>query len=202
MSRLFFQSMMRLTAGSGPVVNYLSALGDSITEGVALSSPTTQRWTKLLSDALGYTEVNGGMNGTSLQYIPVTETTYGPNGLSRYQNYKRASGKYVVAMGTNDIAFGGTLSQFITDYTTIINDLLLSYAPSNIVMCSILWRADSYNTNVPTWNTQIQSLATSKGVKFVDLYTPFINRNDLLADGLHPNAAGHVLIKDTILSAL
>lgn len=69
--------------------------------------------------------------------------------------------------------------------------------------------SDSYaNESVEKYNSEIQRLSQSKGIKFVDINSAFKKVIDedgpesLLSDGLHPNARGHQIIADEVFQAI
>lgn len=56
---------------------------------------------------------------------------------------------------------------------------------------------------VPTYNAQLRSLATTKGVPLVDVEAAFNGDLTLIGpDGLHPTAAGYKVIADTFFAAI
>lgn len=214
MRQFFFSSMGAVGGVSAPVIIYenLSGLGDSIMVGYELVSPTTERYLKLLADEMVLTEVNGGITASELQVVAINPTS---PGINRYQDYIRINGKYIISIGINDIGHGGNLTDYQTALNTVIDNLLNSYLSSDIILCNLCWINETevkamysdYNTYYTLqkhadFNSAIESTATTKGVTFCDIYTPFIDRNDLLHDGIHPNSAGHILLKNTILSVI
>jgi len=52
------------------------------------------------------------------------------------------------------------------------------------------------------YNLAIREHCSNAGLAFVDLFEEFsgINYHDMLADGLHPNDAGHALIFSLVLA--
>ncbi len=56
------------------------------------------------------------------------------------------------------------------------------------------------NARIDAFNDVLGSVAKSEGVTLVDVNSLFANKHDLLADGLHPNSAGHKIIYEAVMS--
>lgn len=182
----------------------LVGMGDSNMYGYDVT--TDQRWLKLSAVALGVTEVNHGLQASFLanNYINTV-----PTGIENYQSYIQGDSKYVIALGTNDLNNGITLSDFEVDYDSIINNLLFFYLPENIIVCNIPWinTAGRYlswsQIRHDDFNEVIERQSIDKGVKFCDFYSATYNHDEYLdADDLHYNATGHVVLKNTFLASM
>ena len=59
------------------------------------------------------------------------------------------------------------------------------------------------NEVINKYNAALQQLATTSGIRFIDMDSVYQNReSDFLPDGIHPNAAGHELIFQKVKEAL
>jgi len=213
--RNFFFSSMGLGNNASvaplPTLTHISFLGDSIAAGYGVSN--LQYYPYLVSQNLSLTKIDGGLPGSCLQ-AGVNEGE-AMSGILRFSDYINPNGLYVIHIGINDVGKGGTLAGYQSALNTMLDTLLGTYNSQRIVLCSLAWINEStvksmysdYNTYYTTtkhaaFNSAIQTISTQRNTRFCDLYTPFINQNSLLQDGIHPNAAGHVVLKNTILANL
>ena len=114
--------------------------------------------------------------------------------------------KVIMMIGINDINSGRTNDEIMTNYKTIINEIQTNLPATQIICQSVLpmdsrvtaWGIDLPKTieKIKDLNARIKTYVESKGILFVDLFTPFADENDQQIpsysyDGLHPNAAGY-----------
>lgn len=197
--------------------------GDSITAGYGLSSPTTQRWSYLVSNSLGIYEDNQGIPGSPLQNSGASGSTVPGiigNGYDTYQAriLNRYPDKLFIAYGTNDMfdtLAGASLAVFKTQYQAILtavfaanirkSDVTLVCPP--YVSPSIIYANPAYNCDLAKHLSYIQAvkdLAYLNRCYFADAYTPMLNGGgDALVqgDGVHPNTNGHQIIARAVLNA-
>jgi lysophospholipase L1-like esterase len=104
-----------------------------------------------------------------------------------------------ILCGTNDISQSITDSAFKTNLTNLVKEIKRnkSGGQCTIVLCSILWRNDASNSQVPTFNTRVQEVATEQGVLFCDTYTSFSSAASMY-DAVHPNDSGHLAVATTL----
>lgn len=213
--RAFFGSTLGLAPAASPI-NYtptsFSILADSNGAGYGVS--VLQKWPTFFAGDSGLTFVDGSWAGSCLQ-AGVNESEAG-SGITRYTNYFRPQGVYIVAIGINDAGKGGN----VTAYTAALNQVVAAalaygYSARNIILVNLAWLNEAtikslysdYNANYTqakhaAYNAAILSVATQYGVKHVDLYAKFLNRNDYLqADGLHWSANGHLAANDELRAA-
>lgn len=94
-----------------PLSSTLEFYGDSITYGTTLPSPTTQRWSYLLSSYLGKTEDNHGVGGN--EWCDLSNSSFNPssNPSNPGAGWGDVFGNHTVgnttflAIGVNDIAY-------------------------------------------------------------------------------------------------
>jgi acyl-CoA thioesterase-1 len=58
------------------------------------------------------------------------------------------------------------------------------------------------NERIKKYDSQIRELSEQNNLAFVPLYEKFLDRPDLLLDGVHPNEKGHALIAETVKPAI
>jgi lysophospholipase L1-like esterase len=175
------------------------ALGDSITYGVGaskISNAYIYQARKLLkANGQNHFLINAGISGIRSDEV--------------FTKYKGSGGRcdpdlITLMIGTNDIGQFKSMSDFQTNLGLIIDDLRSrkSFGKCYIVLCSMPIRNDSQSANVATWNTAMQSVATSKGVDFVDTNSAFSDTSYLNGDGLHPTDSGHSLLANVLYNKL
>lgn len=177
--------------------------GDSLMTGFGITA--TDRWPKVLCDAMGYTESNLAVSGTTAKTTPLSLTPT-----------KTSAMKYLVfGYGTNDRSLGGnTPALFETDLTNLVNDALTKgWSPSDIILVSLPgfhYQAGSGVASILTYNTAISNVATTKGCAYVDLWysmvtnTPYgsVINSSLTIDGTHPNKAGCEVMAKIVMPAV
>ena len=116
--------------------------------------------------------------------------------------------KVIMMIGINDINIGRTNDEIMTNYKTIIEEIQTKLPATEIICESVLpmdnrvtaWGIDLPKTigKIKDLNARIKTYVESKGILFVDLFTPFADENDQQIpsysyDGLHPNADGYAV---------
>jgi lysophospholipase L1-like esterase len=179
--------------------------GDSITRGSQTSDPVTKRWPYLLCANKGKVELNHGNDGQAL-----CRTTGYQSTIEKEYVYTPST-KIFIAYGVNDAfannSFPGswTTTEFLANLESII--LYLIYK-KNWLITEIVLVSCTYATNatllarLPNYNAVIQSLAIKYGIQYCDVYTYMMNNGgaSLLADGTHPNDAGHQVIANYMIA--
>lgn len=177
---------------STPTGNTIVFFGNSITVGVGASTPSL-RFSSLLADQYGMTEINMGVSGTKASQlnkslIPV----YNPS-IHRWLFFE---------YGTNDLAQGDSPDLFLANSSDNANYAISvrGWPPSKIVMLSI---PGSFTHTCPTFDlytlalefkSRLQSLCNSLGMQFIDVSTPFYSTTpSWTADNVHPNDTGYLL---------
>jgi lysophospholipase L1-like esterase len=101
-------------------------------------------------------------------------------------------GRYVcISFGTNDS--GMNPNDFYNNYEALFN--IVNAAGKIAVIPTVIWANDGRsNVNLPAFNVELERLKNNfpQIVDGPDLWSFFLNRTDLLADTLHPNAQGYV----------
>lgn len=202
-------SLVLLSAGT-PLAESASmtlALGDSITEGGSVLSGSPN-WPELLQTARAgsphrFSVTNAGKSGdTSTGALDRWTTQY------RHHGYKRV----IICIGTNDLAEGVSAPTIFTNIQTIAYQAQADGI--EVVVCTVLPRKNgpSYSSDLQArldaLNTSIRALPVN-GFLVADLYANMggTDPQELRAsydwgDHLHPNASGHLKIRDLILAAV
>jgi|GEM_PF-1332964 len=201
----FYYNPSTKTLSSGAVNEDLTGytiqcMGDSIVLGSNPGVNSTTRFTKLVANDLGLTEVNYGANGA---HMVGTSTSEIPN--------KTTTMRYLlIGYGINDCHSSTTVSTFSTAYSAYIAAALSKgWSGSQIILISINGVGKAYNDNTKalSFNSAISDIAAANGCLFVDVYSPLIDVNNggalfLSDDQLHPNVAGHKVTSYVVLNAI
>lgn len=208
----------------------IAFLGDSITEGVGVSTIENVYW-NLIAKETGAESYGYGISGTRIapQHDLSVEDPYNENYFGgRIDQMIPDADIVVVFGGTNDYGHGDAAMGKLGDKTedtfygacySLLSKLIDRYPAAQIVMMSPLHREDEnklYNSrgvrNVGFLTDYVQAIrdsAESFGVPVVDLYRNCniqpahpAHKEQFCPDGLHPNDAGHVLIARCVIGVL
>lgn len=196
-----------------------AAIGDSITFGNGLGTTfTTQRWSYLVSQSLGRTEANLGINSGFLSY-DFTTTPFTRSGLLRYTDLAYYTPAVVaMSLGLNDCRTKdnsvGTWDPTLVAVCQASTQTIIGYMKSTlglsdgkvIIMGIPYWNDAHYDaTKVGGWIAGQQAAVAASGGTFVDIRAAMLaNGGDALlgGDGLHPNATGHQVIAAAVEAAI
>lgn len=182
-------------------------IGDSYTQGVGATNDDLQ-WTSLVSEELGWEEINRGRGGTGY------EATSGPEGcgLEYCPNYLEmldeieadAPDVIVVAGGQNDFSTfesdPNDATAFVRDFYTTLSE---KFPDARIVAVgpSTPW---GVSPAVEAMDKVIRESAESIGADYVSMITPDVLADDslILDDLAHVGDDGHRAIADRFLSVV
>lgn len=181
-------------------------LGDSYTQGFGASAPTT-KWSTLVANDAGWTEVNQGQGGTG--YV----TTAGvascgqelcPTYPDRVADVIAASPDIVViAGGQNDRWALGADPEFVHAAVNETFRLIREGLPNARLIAvgpSTAEPATAMLTELDGW---VQAAAGRVDAEYVSLLDPVVIRDEMVvADGVHVNDAGHRAIADRVLATV
>ncbi len=195
-----------LDATAYPVSQRIVCMGDSITFGHGV--PQAQRWSNVLADKLGagYTVENYGVSARTL----LSKGDHPYIREAAYTNAVQAKADIaLIALGTNDAKPQNWKfkDEFAKDYKAII-EALRKENPEIKIYClkaipSLLGDDSISGTRVAKEvNPQIEKVARQMKCTVVDLYTPMKPHPEFLPDKVHPNAAGHAVMAETLYKAL
>lgn len=178
-------------------------LGDSVTQGATQNSTnytdsSFPMFAQMLSQGRVLNVRNAGIGGNksadALARFDTDVTPYAP-------------GLVVVALGTNDIGTGGTLTDFKANVRAIVAKVRAIRAQTAIL--SIAPRNDTHKTTVIIWNYWLRDYAARNGFPYIDTYDALVNRTagGLQAsldsgDGIHPSNAGYLAMGQRVADTL
>ncbi len=198
----------------------VACVGDSITYGVAVSSPGTT-YPADLQAALGsgYNVQNFGYPGLALMNLPGGNPSSHPpySTSSQYSSMVAFNPNIIIVMlGTNDAAFpvdaagwsADYLSTFTSQYGSFINTLRsLPAAPAvYIATTPEVYGTNQYAIDPTVANTiitpAIHTIASAAGVPLIDVNTATVSTGAYSGDNVHPNDLGTSFIANTVYTAL
>jgi lysophospholipase L1-like esterase len=204
----------------------LATFGDSITQALHIDPPEA-RWANRLATQLGVTLVNRGLSGTVLQNSPdASGHPRAGNGRSRYEADLLGSERcdlIAILYGTNDARYTAapaTLNHdgFVRDYRAVLAGLFgAGYAPETIVIGSPPHLSDAgfaigaqegfagqTRERFQRYVGTVRSIARATGTYYAPINEAMTSPEAdalLLADHVHPNAAGHACIAEIFAGA-
>jgi lysophospholipase L1-like esterase len=146
----------------------LIAIGDSNTFGIGTTTPSTDNFPKQFANLM-----NVGYTGTGVS--GVTAQTWAASNLGTTPTYNATIHIALnIELGINDGLAARTSGQFNTDMTTIVNDALgKGWPAAAIFINSIPGACSSCSSFQAAYNGVLSTLATTKGAKYIDIYTPY-----------------------------
>lgn len=198
--------------------------GDSYTIGSG-ASPISNRFTTIVSNALGATEINHGVAGTTMEKRVPIDYMASPNMVDNVVNIptKTASKAMIVfAFGLNDMGQTATdynVTNYKTDYQFVINNAISKgWLPSQILIIPAYYIGSAgYATYAtitgnpaPTQARHLEfiqaakEIALTNGTMYFDIYQDQLKNDTSLisGDNIHPTNAGHAYIANDILQYL
>lgn len=198
-------------------------LGDSISEGIGVSSPDNIYLNLLKQEAPLAAVNNYSISGTRIaaQMFPSSDPTYDQYFGSRVDSMEPNADIVVVFGGTNDFGHGDaplgsfqdrTIYTFYGACRLLMEQLLTQYPTSTIVFMTPLHRVGEENPRgegykmadaapLATYVEIIKEVGAYYSIPVLDLFSlsgmqPNVPAmlNQYCPDGLHPNDAGHILI--------
>lgn len=137
--------------------------------------------------------------------------------LKRLKIFDRTQPEVIFVMiGINDLIRGMSDEVILDHQRQIINYLRQTHPTAQIVVQSILphgaeeatWKGRDKllavaNSRIRELNQQLQSISTKKGIKYLDLYPLFTNkqgnlRHEFTTDGLHLSAEGYIVWRSAL----
>ncbi len=192
------------SGGSNPKI--LLCVGDSITEGVGVADAGTSSYPAVLSKKMGsrYQVLNYGVAGST-----VLESDNAYTATTQYYHALNSGASIVViALGTNDCRTTvWDAEAFETAYHAIVYEVYHAKADADIYL--VLPPAigiTEYNYSNDILKNEmipiIQKVADEFGFETIDVYSAFEGKDELYADGLHPNEEGAKLIAEMVQAAI
>lgn len=172
-------------------------IGDSYTAGDGLPDKTTQRWSHLVADALGWSERNFGYGGTGYTTGGTIE-----GGVPYSERIDRVAASnpdiVIVAGGRNDLP-----QRFAQDVPAFFDALKARLPDATIVAIEPQFDAREYPADLTVLSQIVEESVESVGGTYVTTGHVLAGRSDMiLPDGVHPDAQGHAAIAEATLTAL
>lgn len=195
-------------AATGNITFY----GTSITLGGGTTGSGV-RYSTLVANALGLTEINLGVSGSSVENRSPANLPAGINFISRdntITTYIAGTTQwFIIEPGPNDFIANSAnynATNYTTDLTTFVNAVIAAGWPlSKIkILGNSYLNPSSYNSTYLQFIAATQTVASNFGIGYIDLYAWFNTRGGVsnLFDALHPNNDGHILQANAVLSLL
>lgn len=185
----------------------IACVGNSITQGPGRDNPDSYplQLQAILGDT--YEVVNFGIGGRTL----LRKGDYPYWNETLFQDAKDFRPDILVIMlGTNDSKPQNWAhkADFRKDYLDMIAEFK-EYMPADgkvYVVMPVPVTKDNFGITADVMNNEqrmmIMDIAQSSGSRLVDLYTPLMDRADLLPDGVHPNTEGLGIMATTLARAI
>jgi len=164
----------------------LFGFGDSNTAGQGATS-----YLVALASGMSLAHCNLGISGTRLTTLTAN------SGVARYDaqlNSRPYSDKCVIQYGTNDIIGAVSQATYEAGLVTVVGGMIAAgWDAAKICLCSPPYQQAGANAAaLALYNTSTQTVATTYGTKFFDLYTDIKDNggDTLLSDTVHLNASG------------
>ena len=187
----------------------IACIGNSITYGAGVANREKNNYPQQLQNMLGkgYEVMNFGVSGRTL----LRKGNYPYWATNEYKAALASKPDIVfIKLGTNDSKAINRpyYNEFETDYKDLIDSFrLLPSHPRIILLLPVpSFQTDSNQIFNPVIQQQIvsriQQVAYEKGCEVIDLYQLFIDKADLLPDGIHPSSLGATMIARRLFEAV
>ena len=181
---------------SVPVVAFL---GDSYSKGIGASS-NGQRWTTLVSAAMGWSELNlaEGGSGYTTSYLG-QKTDYG----IKLDVLAAAQPDIVVVSGGRNDYEAGTASITGAVASSLFAAIQSAAPNTEVLVTRPIWDSTEPPADFATLIDGVKAATASAEARYLDIGEPLADHPDMIdPDGLHPNNAGHRIIAGAVVSAL
>lgn len=158
-------------------------IGDSISNGHNITDP----WTLKFADELGIALSNNSISGE--------QTSYGLNVIENLLNEHKPE-HVIIMLGTNDAA-RGSVPTAISNLQKMVDIARAHDVNPVVATLPPIGNSASRNVNTAKISDGIREL---NNAKIVEVRNAFGDAKGLLADGVHPNAAGQKVIADAFLA--
>ncbi len=185
----------------------IACVGNSITQGPGRDNPDSYplQMQALLGDA--YEVVNFGVSGRTL----LRKGDYPYWNEPQFQQVKDFGADILVIMlGTNDSKPQNWqyASEFRQDYLDMIAEFKKTMPADGkvYVIMPVPVTRENFGITPEVMNNEqrmmIMDIARDSGSELIDLYTPLMNKTELLPDGVHPNTEGLGIMASVIARAI
>ena len=181
-----------------PERGYLLALGDSITQGYVVGTPSAS-WPARVARALGLDLVDQAIAGHHFDAHTL-------RGMKTLRENPPAA--ILVAYGTNDWAHTDSKRDLISDMTTYLGKLAEKFVDTPIFVVSPIWRADEaegrrHGCSLAWYRSVLCDECARLGLGYIEGADLVPHDTSLYSDRrLHPNAEGARHLAEGVLAAL
>jgi acyl-CoA thioesterase-1 len=174
------------------------AIGDSVMKGYGV--PAGQSWLDLLATQQRWSLVDRSCNGAGFIHVaPADCKTNLPGVIAA--GAPLAPQFVIVSGSANDFGTNNVQLQAVTNQA--FATLRSEFPAARIIALRVAWGDRTPPGKVAIIDAQVRAAATAVHGQFVDFGAPLLGHPDLMqADHLHPNAAGQLVLKTAIESAL
>jgi acyl-CoA thioesterase I len=186
----------------------VACIGDSITEGAGVDTPTVNAYPVVLGRLLGsnFQARNFGVSGTTM--LKKGDSPYWIT--TQYKSAQTFAPDIVtIKLGTNDSKPQNWKykEQFAGDLRALIEQFAGLPSHPRIILClPVPAYSITFDINPGIIKNEIipiiRAMAQEKNLMVVDLYTALSGRPELFPDNIHPNAAGAAIIAKTLQGAV
>ena len=190
-------------------------IGNSITQGVGLTDPATERYSALLDQMLSTTYgdtntiLNAGVSGRTMM-----KNTASPiwNEAVFASAIKLVPDICLIFLGTNDskpLLWASIGDQFPGDFQAMIDTFRFRNPYTKFIVClpPPIFPGHPYSASDPHNDSILvnftipilDSIGKANGAIIVDFHTPLEDSIQLFPDKLHPNAQGHKIMADILM---
>lgn len=189
----------------------VACVGNSITYGTGVEQRETMNYPSQLGRMLGngYEVGNFGHPGATLLYE-------GHNPYVRLPEWRQAlefrPDIVVMHLGVNDTdprnwPYYG--DRFVANYAAMIDSFRVVNPDMRVIIARVTplgAKHRRFKSGTRDWrlrvNEAIDRVSELTGVEVIDFSAPLIDRQDLLLDGIHPNAEGATILAETVRGAI
>jgi acyl-CoA thioesterase-1 len=193
----------------------IACIGTSITDGTGLAGGDTASYPARLQQFLGptYKVLNCGVPGATM--IKNGNKPYWTFGITKFKAAMAFLPNIVlIELGTNDSKSSGGVdnwpshkNEFIGDYKAMVDTFANLSSHPKVWACyplpafSTAALVDSMVVHYEIL-PKIKTVVLDKGIPLIDLWRLMSSQKSLFGDGVHPNAAGYLMIAQKIYSML
>lgn len=204
-----FLSMFMCIFARGQATIKVACVGNSITYGMNISNREQNCYPAQLQKLLGgrYTVENYGVSSTTL-------VKNGDHPYWSTEQYKQAlAGNpdiVIIDLGANDAKLinRAHLDDYERDYKELISSF--RQLPSHPRVLLLLGMTSFLTDTASIWdsvitgriNPLIQKVAYDEAVEVIDMHSPFVDKESLFADKLHPDKEGATIMAETVYQVL
>lgn len=166
-------------------------IGDSIVNGSKLASPVQESYVRMLQAGVNFPVSVLGRGGLALQDVTTTlgtETNFNPRKIVR-EVIKHNPQLVLYTLGYNDAARSGWNDALYRTAVDALSTEIAALLPGVEMGAMTLLYASNQPANYAALKDSVLTCTSAVGFA-----APTLTAGDLDADGIHPNAAGHVKI--------